>query len=160
MNNHHAIPWPDLTGRPHAHVVERAMLASPTAIFRAWTVHCDRWLSLPGRALMKAEVGEPFYFETQFNGRRYPHYGRFLVLEPDRRIVMTWVTGPNGTHGVETVLSIELTATGTGTHCRLAHAGFLTAAASLEHEHAWHVVLRNLDSILADEPVPEEKESP
>jgi uncharacterized protein YndB with AHSA1/START domain len=159
VNNHHAIPWPDLTGRPHAHVVERDMLASPTAIFRAWTVHCDRWLSLPGRALMKAEVGEPFYFETQFNGRRYPHYGRFLVLEPDRRIVMTWVTGPNGTHGVETVLSIELTATATGTHCRLAHAGFLTAAASLEHEHAWHVVLRNLDSILADGSV-EETESP
>ena len=159
MNNHHQIPWPDLTGRPHAHVVERDMLASATAIYRAWTVHCDRWLSLPGRALMKAEVGEPFYFETQFNGRRYPHYGRFLVLEPDRRIVMTWVTGPNGTHGVETVLSIELTATGSGTHCRLAHAGFLTESASQEHEHAWHVVLRNLDSILADEPAEETESS-
>jgi uncharacterized protein YndB with AHSA1/START domain len=154
--NHHAIPWPDLSGRPHAHVVERDMVASAPAIYRAWTVHCDRWLSLPGRALMRAEVGEPFYFETEFNNRRYPHYGRFLVLEPDRRIVLTWVTGPNGTGGVETVLSIELTPAHSGTHVRLAHAGFLTEAASREHEHAWHVVLRNLDAVLVDEPIEEE----
>jgi uncharacterized protein YndB with AHSA1/START domain len=157
--NHNAIPWPDLSGRPYAHTVERHMLASATAIYQAWTVHCDRWLALPGRILMRPEVGEPFYFETEFNGRRYPHYGRFLMLEPQRRIVMTWVTGPSGTGGVETVLSIQLTAAASGTQVRLTHAGFLTEAAGREHEHAWHVVLRNLDTILVDEPdAREEKE--
>lgn len=150
--NHHAIPWPDLAGRPHSHTVEREMLASPSAIYQAWTVHADRWLALPGRILMRAEVGEPFYFETEFNGRRYPHYGRFLVLEPDRRIVMTWVTGASGTSGAETVLSIALTPSGTGTTVRLSHAGFMTESAGREHEHAWYVVLRNLDTILLDSP--------
>jgi hypothetical protein len=57
---------------------------------------------------------------------------------------------------VETVLSIELTPAHSGTHVRLAHAGFLTEAASREHEHAWHVVLRNLDAVLVDEPIEEE----
>jgi uncharacterized protein YndB with AHSA1/START domain len=128
------------------------MLAAPAAIYAAWTVHADRWLALPGRIVMRAEVGEPFYFETEFNGRRYPHYGRFLVLEPDRRIVMTWVTGPSGTAGAETVLSIVLTPAGTGTVVRLSHAGFVTESAGREHEHAWHVVLRNLDTILVDSP--------
>ena len=142
------IPWPDLAGRPHALTLERAMVAPPDAIYRSWTVQIDRWFAAPGRTLVRAEVGAPYYFETHFNGRRYPHHGRFLLLEPDRRVVMTWVTGPAGTGGAETVLSIELEPAGSGTHVRLSHAGFLTQQARSEHEQAWPVILRNLDTVL------------
>ncbi len=144
------IPWPDLSGRPHNLTAERDMVAPPEAIYRMWTVEFGNWLAAPGRILMRVEVGAPFYFETDFNSRRYHHYGRFLVLEPDRKVVLTWVTGPSGTGGAETVLSIELKPLGSGTHVRLSQAGFLTDKAAREHEHAWHVGLRNLDALLTD----------
>lgn len=142
------IPWPDLAGRPHALTLKRDMLAPPDAIYRSWTVELDRWFAAQGRLLVRAEVGMPYYFETHFNGRRYPHHGRFLALDPDHRIVMTWVTGPTGTGGAETVLSVELEPVGTGTRLRLSHAGFLTEQARVEHEQAWPLILRNLDSVL------------
>lgn len=144
------IPWPDLSGHAHALTVERDMVAEPGAIYRAWTVEIDRWLAAPDRILMRAEVGVPFYFETIFNARRYHHYGRFLVLEADRKVVLTWLTGPSGTSGAETVLSLDLKPAGSGTHARLTQAGFLTDKAAREHEHAWHVGLRNLDALLTD----------
>lgn len=142
------IPWPDLSGRAHSLTVERDMQASAAAIYRAWTEDLGTWMA--ARITMRVEVGAPFCFETDFNGRRYHHYGRFLELKPDRKVVMTWVTGPSGTGGAETVLSLDLKANGTGTHARLTQVGFLTEAAASEHEHAWHVGLRNLDALLSD----------
>ncbi|MGQ0845482.1 MAG: SRPBCC family protein [Sporichthyaceae bacterium] len=140
------IPWPDLSGRHHSLTVERDMAAAPDAIYHAWTDDLGRWLA--ARIYVRAEVGAPFCFETDFNGRRYHHYGRFLALEPGRKVVMTWVTGPSGTGGAETVLSLDLKPNGAGTHARLTQAGFLTDQAASEHEHAWHVGLRNLDALL------------
>lgn len=142
---------PDLSSRPFDLNVERTMSASPEILFQAWTTKIDHWFAAPGSALMTGEVNTAFYFETVFKfetqteAQRHPHYGRFLRLEQDRLVEITWVTGAGGTKGAETVVTVEFTPQGTGTHLRLKHAGFVDEESRDGHQQAWPMVLEQLE---------------
>ncbi len=136
---------PDLSARPLQLNVERTMRATSAALFRAWTAQIDRWFAAPGSVLMKAEVNAVFFWETQFEETRYPHYGRFLKFVPDQLIELTWLTGPGGTKGVETVVTVELTAQENGTLLRLTQAGFADQESRDQHAQAWPLILAHLD---------------
>jgi uncharacterized protein YndB with AHSA1/START domain/predicted enzyme related to lactoylglutathione lyase len=146
------VTQPDLSARPYVAKVERTLAAAPHVIFEAWTTSkFDRWFAAPGTVLMKPEVNAPYFFEARFEGQRHPHYGRFLRVVPDRLVEMTWLT-EMGTKGVETVVTVELTPRGSGTHLRLSHAGFADEDSSKGHEAAWPEGLEQLDKAFGPAP--------
>lgn len=131
--------------------VERLMACKPDILYRAWTKEFDKWFAAPGTVLMQGETDTVFYFETIYKlenqdiAQRHPHYGRFLRLELDRLIEMTWVTGAEGTKGAETVLTVEIEPHYNGSNLSLKHTGFPDEESKNQHEHAWPFVLELLD---------------
>jgi uncharacterized protein YndB with AHSA1/START domain len=119
------------------------MTSSPRALFRGGRKSSVAGSAVAGSVLMKGEVNAVFYFETDFEGQRHPHYGRFLRLEPDQLIELTWLTA--ATKGAETVVTVELARHNGGTELRLTHAGFPDEESRSRLEEAWPKVLARLD---------------
>lgn len=139
---------PDPTNRPHSCTVEAELEVAPEVIYKAWTEQFDQWFAASGTLLMKPVIDRPFFFETHFDGGRHPHYGRFLRLEPDALVEMTWVTGVPGTGGAETVVRLEIEASGAGSKVTLEHSGFADRQTCNGHAEAWPLAFAHLDECM------------
>lgn len=139
---------PDLSSRPFSMTLEHPMQAAAGSIYDAWTQSFDRWFAQPGELIMKPEAGSLFFFYSRHDWGRHAHYGRFLELVRNERVKMTWLTGPPGTRGDETVIEVELTPQRDGTLLRLTHSGFGSAEACKAHEDNWPAALQTLDEAL------------
>ena len=139
---------PDLKGKSGRLTLEKHLKASAPDLYRAWTEDFDLWFAQPGELIMTPEIDKPFFFYNRHDWGRHAHYGRFLELEKDRLIEMTWLTGKDGTFGAETVIRIELIPQDQGTMLRMAHSGFQDEKAVKAHKDNWPLDLEELDQKL------------
>jgi uncharacterized protein YndB with AHSA1/START domain len=140
---------PDLSDRPHGTRVERDMRARPQDIYTSFTTGWEGWFALPGALIADPRPQGQLFFVVEFEGRRHPHYGRFLALDQNRKVELTWLTGAGGTQGAETVLSVEIVPSDSGCRVALNHGGFYDQERADHHGRSWETILANLDDHLA-----------
>src|SRR2546423_205700 len=106
---------------PESLKVTRRTPVPPSRVFRAWTdpEQYKKWF-LARRIIMHQGVDGLFWFQTEFEGRIWPHYGRFLRLEEARLVEMTWMS--EATAGLESLVRVELKPAGKGTEITLTHS--------------------------------------
>jgi uncharacterized protein YndB with AHSA1/START domain len=136
---------PNLAERAHETRAVRVMRASPRALYTSFTTGWEGWFALEGTLLADPVPNGQLFFVVEHDGKRHPHYGRFLKLEPDRKVELTWLTGKGGTDGAETVLTVDLEPRAEGCRLTLTHRGFYDQARADHHGQSWEQILARLD---------------
>ncbi len=121
--------------------VTRTFPATPSEVFDAWL----DWKS-PGspwfgaeRAIVHPVVDGLFFHIVHFEDHDWAHYGRFIALDPPRRIQHTWVS--EATRGLESVVTLTIDGQKDQARVRLHHANLPDEAMGRRHEEGWGFVL-------------------
>jgi uncharacterized protein YndB with AHSA1/START domain len=102
--------------------VERWMPAPPNRVFEAWLDpgSMARWLSPTGHAVVASDPRPGGRFRIVMIGEdtQIEHVGRYLELEPGRRLRFTWSSPYTGG---DSLVTVELEAASDGTRLTLVH---------------------------------------
>lgn len=138
-------------------VLARVFRASCASLYRAWTdpIMIQRWLAPGLNIVEQAEtdlrVGGHFLLRTRGPaGAEHRIAGRYQVLEPDRRIVQTWIyDGPlDLLRGEETLLQIEFTPLeGGSSEMRLTHRRIARVDVREAYRADWPSCFDKLDPV-------------
>jgi uncharacterized protein YndB with AHSA1/START domain len=116
------------------------LAAPPDEVFKAWLspdVPGTPWNAASDVVLNPKEGG---VFFVAVGGRTpIPHFGRFLAIEPSKRIHHTWMS-PN-TSGMESRVTVAFKKVGTRTHMTLVHSGLPNTAAAKGYKDGWNYFL-------------------
>jgi uncharacterized protein YndB with AHSA1/START domain len=94
------------------------------------------------RVILNPVVDGLFYLAVKHEGRTWPHFGRFVAIERPRRVEYTWMS--EGTHGVESVVTVTFEPRGEQTEVTLRHTGVPDDETGRKHEQGWTWVLSML----------------
>jgi uncharacterized protein YndB with AHSA1/START domain len=120
----------------------RVIDATPEEVYEVWldkTSPGSPWFGVPKVILDNPQVDTLFYSMYQFEGREVAHYGRFLTLDKPHKIQYTWVS--EGTHGLESILTITFKPEDGKTKVHVNHTNVPDDENGHRHEHAWSYVL-------------------
>jgi uncharacterized protein YndB with AHSA1/START domain len=84
------------------------------------------------------------------DGDRVQLLGRYLELDPPKKIVFTWQWSESQTSSNETLVTVHLLPSDVGTNLTLTHERFTTAEARSNHRQGWGPILVRLASVIND----------
>jgi len=120
--------------------LNRTIPASPAEVYDAWLdpatpgTPWDR--SECDKVILDPRVDGLFYFKRVSAERvDFPHFGRFVVLDPAKKIEYTWMSP--FTHGLESVVTVELERKGDDTLLQLRHSNLPDDEAGRLHDAGW-----------------------
>jgi hypothetical protein len=135
--------------------LHRTIHGTPEQVFAAWTDPrvLARWFA-PGTAeakidLLEAHPGGRYRIEMHdaANAKVYVVGGRFLELEPPRRLVITWAWEgePGGEPPTESRVIVELAERDGATELTLTHEGLPDPKSADGHKQGWEGCLDKLE---------------
>jgi uncharacterized protein YndB with AHSA1/START domain len=121
--------------------VKRTIPAAPAQVYAVWldpTSPGSPWFGT-ARAIVNAVVDGLFYHSVDHAGRSWAHYGRFVELEPGKRIQHTWMS--EATRGLESVVTVTLEPRGSDTEVTLRHTNVPDDELGRTHAEGWGYIL-------------------
>jgi uncharacterized protein YndB with AHSA1/START domain len=88
--------------------------------------------------VVDARVDGLFYFSSE-KGEAWPHYGRFVALERNRRTQYTWMS--TFTRGLESIVTVSFDKQGDDTLVTLSHVGLPDDDYGRLHDDGWNQCL-------------------
>lgn len=134
--------------------IKRTLNAAPSVVFQAWTKPdvLTRWMA-PGplscpSATVDLRVGGAYRFEMREpGGDTHVAVGAFKEIVEDQKLVMSWSW--EGGSSPESLLTIELAPSGSGTDLTLTHERLGSAEEARKHTEGWMGCLQKLEGLLA-----------
>jgi len=94
------------------------------------------------RVILNPVVDGLFYVAVSHEGRRWPHYGRFLRIERPAIVEYTWVS--EATKGFESVVAVSFKALSGQTEVTIHHTNLPDDDMGRQHQEGWTWVLSML----------------
>jgi uncharacterized protein YndB with AHSA1/START domain/DNA-binding transcriptional ArsR family regulator len=126
--------------------------AAPDRVFAAWCgQHTARKFlcvgdPAQGEARIDARVGGEIFVVMADAATRILHRGEFLVVDPPRRLVFTWVSQPTALR--LTIVAVDFEPEGNRTRVRLRHEGFADPETAQAHAGGWNGILEALRRVV------------
>ncbi|MES1206330.1 MAG: SRPBCC domain-containing protein [Pseudomonadota bacterium] len=120
--------------------LNRTIPAAPAEVYEAWidpATPGTPWArSECEKVILDARLDGLYYFKrVSPDGVEFPHFGRFVVLERAKKIEYTWMSP--FTHGIESVVTVELERKGEDTLLQLRHANLPDDETGRMHNAGW-----------------------
>jgi len=124
--------------------VSRHIDAPPADVFDAWADpdRFAKWFEAHRSIFRKAAVDELWFWEAEHLNKIWPHYCRYVRVERPRLLEFTWMS--EGTRGLESRVTLELTAAKGGTDFVLTHSGIPDDEMGRGHQQGWTEIVEAL----------------
>jgi uncharacterized protein YndB with AHSA1/START domain len=118
----------------------RTIPATPAEVFGAWLdpTHPGNPWTGSRKVILDARVDGLFFFATA-KEPSWPHYGRFLAVDRNRRVQYAWMSP--FTRGLESTVTVTFEKKGDDTLLTLTHAGLPDDDHGRLHEGGWEECL-------------------
>ena len=118
----------------------RTIPATPAEVFGAWMdpTHPGNPWTGARKVILDGRVDGLFFFATS-KEPSWPHYGRFIAVERNRRLQYTWMSP--FTNGLESTVTVTFEKKGDDTLLTLTHAGLPDDDHGRLHDDGWNQCL-------------------